>query len=219
MDVLRAKLARHALRHRAQPGFGAGERRVADAAAYARGCACEEDTSLPARQHQTRRLAPGEKACVASQLPDFTENSFGCVEQGEIDIAADVENANLERCVRVRGAQEGGDVIFFAGIEAARDHRSARSFDIGDERCELVGVTPAGEDREAFGRKSFGNRRADEIAGADDRGGGVAFGHAVPPDAQPLTKSPSSLVHYAGVGWVRRPSVRVFRAPVNLPMV
>src|SRR5262249_31617023 len=52
MDVLRPELPRHALGDGAQAELGARKRRIADAAANARGRAGEEDAALAARQHQ-----------------------------------------------------------------------------------------------------------------------------------------------------------------------
>jgi hypothetical protein len=202
------KLARHALRHRAQPGFGAGKCGVADTAAYARGRAGEENASLPARQHQARRLTAGEKPGIAGQFPHFAEHPFGGVEQREIDVAADVENADLERRLGVRFAQEGGNIVLLAGIETARHDRPACGFDIGDERRKLVGITPAGENDETLGGKSFGNRCADEIPGADDGRGGVALCHSVPllPRDHHRTGR-RRVLHYARPAPIRKPPV------------
>jgi len=44
-----------------------------------------------------------------------------------------------------------------------------------------VGIAPAGEDSESLGGKLFRNGGADEIAAADDRGCGIAFGQFGPP--------------------------------------
>ena len=51
--------------------------------------------------------------------------------------------------------------------------RAALRLDLRDQRRELVAVAPAGEDREALGGKLPGDRRADEVAGADHRRRGV----------------------------------------------
>ena len=77
--------------------------------------------------------------------------------------------------MRVGRAEKVGDGLLLAGIELARDDRPARAFDIGNERRELVGIAPAGKNREPFRGKFFRDRRADEIAGADDGRGGIAF--------------------------------------------
>ena len=49
------------------------------------------------RQHETRRLAAGEEARVARHLPDLAEHALGRLEEREVDVGADVEDADLER--------------------------------------------------------------------------------------------------------------------------
>jgi hypothetical protein len=185
VDVLWAELARHALRHRAQAGLGAGERRIADAAAHARGRAGEEDAALAAWQHQPGGLAPAEEAGIAGELPDLAKYALRRFQQRKIDVSADVEDADFERRVRIGGLQKGGDVLFLARIEPARHDLAAGGFDIADERRELVGVAPAGEDRKALGGKFFRDGCADEISGANNRGGGVAFSQIPSSHARP----------------------------------
>ena len=197
MDVLRPELARHALRDGAQAEFGAGERRIADAAAHAGGGAGEEDGALAARQHQPRRLAAGEEAGVAGHLPDLAEHPLGGFQQREIDVGAEIEDADFERRVRVGFAQEGGDVLLLAGIEPARHDLAAGGFDVGDERRELVGVAPAGEDREALGGEFLRDGGADEIAGADDGRGGIALRQLRPPARRRTSRAAHRLRHSA----------------------
>ena len=73
-----------------------------------------------ARQHQARRFAAGEEAGVAGHLPDLAEHALGGLQQREIDIGADVEDADLERRGRIGVVQEGGDLLLLARIERAR---------------------------------------------------------------------------------------------------
>src|SRR5215472_14325760 len=61
VDVLRAELARRALRHGAQSEFGAGKSGVTGATAQARSGSSKEDVAAVPRNHQTRRLPPGEE--------------------------------------------------------------------------------------------------------------------------------------------------------------
>src|SRR5262245_49589929 len=119
MDVLRPKFARHRLRDRAQAELRAGECRISDAAAQARGGAGEEDIASAARQHQPRRLAAGEEAGIAGHLPDFAEYPFGGVEDREVDVGADVEDADFQRRLLVGVVEEGDDLLLLARIERA----------------------------------------------------------------------------------------------------
>ncbi len=100
------ELARHRLRYRAQPELGAGEGRTAAAAAQAGRRAGEEDVALAARQHQARSLAAGQEARIAGHLPDLAEHPLGGIEDREIDVGADIEDADLERRFLVGIAEE-----------------------------------------------------------------------------------------------------------------
>ena len=184
MNVLGTELARHALRDRAQAGLGAGERRIADAAANARGGAGEEDAAFAARQHQPGGFAAGQESGIAAQFPNLAKHAFGRVQQRKIDVAADIEDADFERGMRVGGAQEAGDVVFLAGVKPARHDLAAGGFDVGDQRRQLVGIAPAGEDRKPFGRKFFGDGGADEIAGTDHRRRSISL-RQMPAPARP----------------------------------
>src|SRR5262249_27449771 len=98
VDALRAELARGTLCYGAQTKFGAGESGIADTATHAGSSASKEDIAAAARQHQARRLAARQEAGVAGHFPDLAEHPLGGLEQREIDIRADIEDANLERC-------------------------------------------------------------------------------------------------------------------------
>src|SRR6185437_7219515 len=94
VDVPRSELPSGALSERPQAELRAGEGRVSDAAAQARGCAGEQDASAPAREHEAGRLPPGQEAGIARHLPDLAEHALGRLDQGEIDVGPDVEDAN-----------------------------------------------------------------------------------------------------------------------------
>src|SRR5215470_6089490 len=167
VDVLRPELARHRLRDRAQAELRAGECRIADTAAQARGGAGEEDVALAARQHQPRRLAAGEEAGIAGHLPDFSEHPLGGVEDREIDVGADVEDADFQRRMLVGVVEEGNDLLLLARIERSGVDLAAGRLDLLNQGFELGAVAAAGEDRETFGSEFLGNLAADIVAGAD----------------------------------------------------
>src|SRR5229473_1667446 len=150
VDVLRPEFARGRLRNGAQAELGAGESRVAGSAAQARGRPGEEDVALAPWQHEPRCLAAGEKTGIAGHFPDLAEHAFGGVENREVDVCADVEDANLERRVLVGVAKEGGDFLLLARIERARVDFSARRLDLLHQRFELGTVAAPGKHRETF---------------------------------------------------------------------
>src|SRR5262249_43152646 len=147
VDVLRSQFARHRLRHCAQAEFRAGEGGIAAATAQRRGRAGEEDIAAAPRQHQPCGFAAREEAGIAGHLPDLPEYAFGGVEDREIDVGTDVEDADLERRVPVGVVEEGDDLLLLACIERASVDLTAGRLDILDERRELVAVTATGEDR------------------------------------------------------------------------
>ncbi len=59
--------------------------------------------------------------------------------------------------MRIGSAQKAADVVFLARIQGARHNIPADGFDVRDQRRQLVGITPAGEDREPFSREFLGN--------------------------------------------------------------
>ncbi len=70
------------------------------------------------------------------------------------------------------------DLFFFACIERAGDDPAAGAFDVRDQRRELVAIAASSENRESGRGEATGNRCTDEVAGADDGGSSVSFGHA-----------------------------------------
>ena len=174
VDALRAELARHALRHGPEAELRAGEGGEAGAAAQAGGGAGEDDGAAAARQHQARRLPPGEEARVAGHLPHLAEHPLGGVEDGEVDVGADVEDADLERRGALGLGQEPGDRLLLAGVEGAAAAPPAGRLDLGDQGRELLAVAAPGEDGVAAGREAARDGGADEVAGADHGDRGVA---------------------------------------------
>jgi hypothetical protein len=63
--------------------------------------------------------------------------------------------------------EEGGDFLFLPSVERAGIDFAAVGFDLLGQGRELLAVTAASEDGEAFGGELLGNLAADEIAGAD----------------------------------------------------
>jgi hypothetical protein len=120
MDVLGPELARSRLRNGAQSELRASESRIADAPAQVGGRADEEDVALAARQHQLRRFTPGKEAGVAGHFPDLAEHAFGRIQNRKIDVDTDIEDADFQRRVLVRIAEERDDFFLLARIERAR---------------------------------------------------------------------------------------------------
>src|SRR5580704_11952830 len=179
MDVFRSQFPRHRLRHRAQAEFCAGECRIAAATAKRGGGAGEEDAALAARQHQARRFAACDKAGPAGHFPDFSEHTIGGLQNREVDVGADVENADLERRVPVGVVEERRRLLLFPRIERAAEDRAAGRFDFLHQRLELLAVAPSGEHGKTFGGEFLDDLGADVVAGADHRDGGIAFFHGL----------------------------------------
>jgi hypothetical protein len=134
----------------------------------------KEDIAVAARRQQARCLAARQEAGIAGHLPDLTEHPLGGLEQWEIDIGADVEDADFERCGHIRVLQECRDLLFLARIQRAPDYPSACCLDLGDQRRQFLALPAPDKNREPLGRKFLSNRGADEIAGADHGRSGIS---------------------------------------------
>src|SRR6202011_1463326 len=110
----------------------------------------KEDVARPALNHQPRRLAAGKEAGIAGHFPDFPEHALGGLEDREIDVGADVEDADLQRRVLVGVVEEGDDFLLLARVERTGMDLAAGGLDLPDQWLELGAVTAAGEDRKAF---------------------------------------------------------------------
>src|SRR6202021_214647 len=175
MNVLRAKLARGRLRSRAQAELGAGEGGIAGAATQGGGGASEENIAGAARQHQLRRLPARQESRIAGHLPDLPEHPFGGIQDREIDIGADVEDADLERRMLVGIAKERDDLLLLAGIERTGVDFAAGGFDRLHQRIQLGAIAAAREHRDAVECELPGDLAADIVAGADHRHGRVSL--------------------------------------------
>src|SRR3954447_431628 len=183
MDVLGAQLAGHRLGHRAKTKLRAGERRITTAAAQGSRRAGEENVAFAARQHQPRRFAPGDEACPARHFPHLAKHSVGGLNDREVDISADIENAHLKRGELVRFIKESHDFLFLARIERSGEDCSARGLNLFDQRLELFAIASPGENGESLTREFLGDFGADVVAGADHRDSGVTLFHrGSPPD-------------------------------------
>ncbi|MGY4446560.1 hypothetical protein ACVWZR_001220 [Bradyrhizobium sp. i1.3.1] len=129
-----------------------------------------------ARQHQPRRFPAGQEAGIAGHLPHLPEHALGGVEDREIDVGTDVEDADFERRMLVGVIEEGDDLLLFACIERARVNLAAGGLDVLHQRRQLVAVAAPGKDRETFRGKFLGDLGADEIAGPDHGGCRVSLG-------------------------------------------
>src|SRR5215831_15733629 len=167
VDVLRAELARRALRHGAQSEFGAGKSGVTGATAQARSGSSKEDVAAVPRNHQTRRLPPGEETGVTRHFPNFAEYPLGGLDQRKVDVRPDVEDAYLQRSPCIGVLQEGRHLVLSACVERAADNVPTGRLNLSDQRRQPVAVAAAGEDSEPLGREFLGDRGADKVSGAD----------------------------------------------------
>jgi hypothetical protein len=136
----------------------------------------------------SRAASRGQETGIAGKLPDLAEDAFGGFEQRQIDICADVEDADLKRRGRVGIAQERGDLVLLTGIERTAGNPSAGVLDLGDERRQLFAAAPPGEHDESFGGEFPRDRGTDVVAGADDRDARVSRFHVKPPPLAPYTR-------------------------------
>src|SRR5260370_14450446 len=120
MYFFRPNLARGGFRPRAQAELGAGEGGITGAGEQAGGGAGEENIAAAARQHQPRRLPARQEARIAGHLPHLSEHPFGGIEDREVDVRADVEDADLEPRMLVGIPKERDDPLLLARIRRTR---------------------------------------------------------------------------------------------------
>src|SRR5208282_5463755 len=174
VDSLRPQFSRGALRNCAEPKFCGRERRVSDSAAQTGRGACEENRSAPTRQHQAGGFPACDESGVTGHLPDFAEHAVGRLDQWEVDVCADIEDADLEWRMLVSVLQESGEVIFLPRVERSSKYSAAICLDLGDQWRELVAVAASGENGKTFGREFFGDCGADVISSPDHRRRGIS---------------------------------------------
>ena len=131
VDALRAEVARHRLRDRAQPGLGRGEGGEGRPTADRRGCAGEDYGPAAVGQHAPRGLSPDQKAAQAAEPPDVLEEVGLHLEQVAPAVIARVVDDELQaRCVRrAGGVEEAQDLALVRGVRRHRSGPSAGSFD------------------------------------------------------------------------------------------
>ena len=178
MDVLRPQLARHRLRHGPQAEFSRGEGGEARAAAHAGGGAGEQDGAVAARHHMARRLATGEEAAIAGELPGLAEQRLGRLQERRVDVRAGVVEADRDGPdVALDLGEQVLDRGLLAGIDAEGLHRAAVGRDLVDQRLGLAGIAPRHADLQSAGGEAPGDGGADGIAGAHEQGDGPAGCH------------------------------------------
>src|SRR5262249_61343149 len=94
-------------------------------------------------------------------------------EPAEMDLARDVEDADFGWLSRVGVPEKCRDLLLLSCIERGPDRTSACRFDLGDKRRQFLALPASGKNGEPFGRKLLSNGAADEVAGANYRGGCV----------------------------------------------
>src|SRR5262249_52936582 len=150
VDVAGTELARRALRYHAQAGLRAREGRVPEAATQTRRRTGEQGGAAAMRQHDARRLTPRQEAAIARHLPDLAKHALRGLDEREVHVRADVEDADLERRRRVGIAQERGDLLLLPRVERTPDGAPALRLDVGDERRELLAVPSSPEAGESL---------------------------------------------------------------------
>ena len=178
VDVLRPELARHRLRHGAQAELCRGEGGKARAAAHAGGGAGEQDGAVAARHHVARRLAAGEEAAIAGELPGLAEQRLGRLQQRRVDVRAGVVEADFDGPdLALDLGEQVLDRGLLAGIDAEGLHRAAVGRDLVDQRLGLGSVASRHADLQSAGGEASGNGGADGIARAHEQGDGPAGCH------------------------------------------
>src|SRR5271165_3992416 len=171
MDAFGARFARHALSQSRQCVFAPGERGVTRRAADTRGSVGEQDRAALARHHACRRLASVQEPGEGAHLPHFGINARGGFADREADVAANIEDQHFYRAdFALDGGEQGGDIIFAAGVTAEGMSFATGRFDLSHQRVQ-PGPRPAREAHDvALTGEAAGDRTTRGITGTDDQG-------------------------------------------------
>ena len=154
-----------------KPVLGAGESGKARAAAQARGRAGEQDRPAPARRHDPRRLAAGQKAGETGHLPHFGIDLRGRLDDGKAHVRADIEDEDLQRAdLRSIRSTRAATSASTARVQTKSERLAALRADRSRQRLERLEMARAA--RHADGRPSRAkgprDRCAKPVARADD---------------------------------------------------
>src|SRR6185312_7944289 len=109
------------------------------------------------------------------------EHAVGGFQDREVDVGADIEDADLQRSMLVGVGEERGGLFLLSRIERAGEDGAAGGFHFLHQRFELFAVAPPGEDGKAFGGEFLDDLGADIVAGADHGDRGVTLLHVCSP--------------------------------------
>ena len=211
VDVLRPQLARHALRHRAQPVLAGGEGGVAVRPAQARRRAGEQDRPAPARDHVARRLAAEQESAVARHLPHLAEHPRRRLGYREAHVRADVIDGDGDGADLAFDARDERDrFVLLARVDAEAVRPPAPGADALRQRLDprRVARAPGHDRRVAAARETPRDGAAGRVAGADHQRDFVPL-HAAPPRVRvrapatrprPATQAPPRAIVRPGRG-------------------
>ncbi len=124
------------------------------------------------RYHAPCRFAPDEETAKAGHLPDLAVETCRRLGDREINVGADVEHNDLERCdVTLNAFKHRDDVVLVASVTRKGSRKQIVVADRLGECLQLVGVRRAATDAcgKRFACKRPRNSRAGCIACAHDR--------------------------------------------------
>src|SRR5206468_10808438 len=103
------------------------------------------------------RFAAAEESGEAGHLPNLAKDARGGLDQGEVDVGADVENRSLDRRGALGLLIEGDHLVLVARIEPPGHDAAAGRLDLGLQRLELLRLAATDEYGIALGREPFGD--------------------------------------------------------------
>ncbi len=120
------------------------------------------------RHHRLGRLARSEEAREGRHLPDLAIDAGRRVADVETDIAADIEDENLDLAdLGLDPGEQLGHLRLVARVGAERMNLAAFIADPLGKRLELVGVAARHDSGVALAREATGDRSARRIPRAD----------------------------------------------------
>ena len=130
--------------------------------------------------HVFRGFPAREESSVSTHFPDFSEHPLSRIGDREIDVAADIEDADVDGAeVSLNLRKHLFGRFFLAGIPSVASGGSALRLDLGDQGRKHFAAPAAHRDMVTALGEALGDGRANVVTGADDKAYG--FGHVMFP--------------------------------------
>ena len=128
-----------------------------------------------ARHHVFRGFPAREESSVSAHFPDFSEHPLSRISDREIDVTADIEDADVDGAeVSLNLRKHLFGRFFLAGIPSVASGKTTFRLDLGDQGRKHFAAPATHRDVVTALGEALGDGRANVVTGADDQAYGFA---------------------------------------------